>query len=294
MLLFCLSFLYFYPRSPCGERRPGPARLASCLNFYPRSPCGERLINTYHRIFGEGISIHALLAESDAFLSGSIKFCNVFLSTLSLRRATDYIIRLYWRIVFLSTLSLRRATIIFCKLLDSLVISIHALLAESDVNVRAHSAGFNVISIHALLAESDVNGGVPLSCFGNFYPRSPCGERLYYQDNRNHPHGISIHALLAESDGPGIGQCPPHHNFYPRSPCGERLYLGQDLRLNWRISIHALLAESDIWFDRWSTKEDQFLSTLSLRRATRWTTRAVCFSSNFYPRSPCGERRSPR
>ena len=33
------------------------------------------------------------------------------------------------------------------------------------------------ISIHALLAESDVSGGVPSSCFGNFYPRSPCGER---------------------------------------------------------------------------------------------------------------------
>ena len=57
----------FYPRSPCGER-PLPRRLVSGIdNFYPRSPCGERLINTYHRIFGEGISIHALLAESDDY-----------------------------------------------------------------------------------------------------------------------------------------------------------------------------------------------------------------------------------
>ena len=78
---------YFYPRSPCGERRPAGGRTNSTPDFYPRSPCGERpvmhnivfmpreflstlslrraTINTYHRIFGGGISIHALLAESD-------------------------------------------------------------------------------------------------------------------------------------------------------------------------------------------------------------------------------------
>ena len=80
---------YFYPRSPCGERL---VKLVSnsniTTNFYPRSPCGERLFMGW--IFGMHlcISIHALLAESDAFLSGSIKFLSVFLSTLSLRRAT--------------------------------------------------------------------------------------------------------------------------------------------------------------------------------------------------------------
>ena len=56
--------------------------------FYPRSPCGERLINTYHRIFGEGISIHALLAESDTMRGAQLLAPCVFLSTLSLRRAT--------------------------------------------------------------------------------------------------------------------------------------------------------------------------------------------------------------
>ena len=34
---------YFYPRSPCGERRRQLARSSSRLiYFYPRSPCGER------------------------------------------------------------------------------------------------------------------------------------------------------------------------------------------------------------------------------------------------------------
>ena len=57
-----------------------------------------------------------------------------------------------------------------------------------------------VISIHALLAESDVNGDAPLNCFVNFYPRSPCGERHYFSGVMRQNPGISIHALLAESD----------------------------------------------------------------------------------------------
>ena len=34
--------------------------------FYPRSPCGERHISLAVPDLGKGISIHALLAESDA------------------------------------------------------------------------------------------------------------------------------------------------------------------------------------------------------------------------------------
>ena len=78
------------------------------------------------------ISIHALLAESDldrwlAGLKGTL-----FLSTLSLRRATRG-----WTLningpIFLSTLSLRRATQVFQRIAKPFRISIHALLAESD------------------------------------------------------------------------------------------------------------------------------------------------------------------
>ena len=36
---------YFYPRSPCGERRAAFEKPSFILdNFYPRSPCGERLL----------------------------------------------------------------------------------------------------------------------------------------------------------------------------------------------------------------------------------------------------------
>ena len=58
------------------------------------------------------------------------------------------------------------------------------------------------------------------------------------------------------------------------------------------ISIHALLAESDFMFSVVFYLENIFLSTLSLRRATTcgggWNEQP----RYFYPRSPCGERRS--
>ena len=85
-----LGGYYFYPRSPYGERHaPNHNPCSRSRNFYPRSPYGERhyLINTYHRIFG--ISIHALLTESDKPRSIQGLALPVFLSTLSLRRATS-------------------------------------------------------------------------------------------------------------------------------------------------------------------------------------------------------------
>ena len=123
---------YFYPRSPCGERR-----ISSIINnvvndFYPRSPCGERhttwlpaarqnvflstlslrraTIRTYQRHFPSNISIHALLAESDYAISCYLIRWNLFLSTLSLRRATSWSGFSECIYAFLSTLSLRRAT----------------------------------------------------------------------------------------------------------------------------------------------------------------------------------------
>ena len=57
------------------------------------------------------------------------------------------------------------------------VISIHALLAESDAMVLVVVVRDNFISIHALLAESDVPRHGTGACHRDFYPRSPCGER---------------------------------------------------------------------------------------------------------------------
>ena len=55
---------------------------------------------------------------------------------------------------FLSTLSLRRATTLQYEYYNSMRISIHALLAESDWTYKERIPYYE-ISIHALLAESD-------------------------------------------------------------------------------------------------------------------------------------------
>ena len=69
-----LSPVDFYPRSPCGERPKNTRDCATLPNFYPRSPCGERryLCMYVHNL--AHISIHALLAESDALRSPRIAF----------------------------------------------------------------------------------------------------------------------------------------------------------------------------------------------------------------------------
>ena len=123
---------------------------------------------------------------------------------------------------FLSTLSLRRAT----------VSAVYADLADR-------------ISIHALLAESDSAISAILSAAAYFYPRSPCGERrgVFWPEHR------------------------AAQNFYPRSPCGERPQ-------SYITDTYNLL----------------FLSTLSLRRATLPVLSALFAFTYFYPRSPCGER----
>ena len=56
--------------------------------------------------------------------------------------------------------------------------------------------------------------------------------------------------------------------FYPRSPCGERRTGPVGGHIPNRISIHALLAESDDGTEIAAGTVGQFLSTLSLRRAT--------------------------
>ena len=259
---------YFYPRSPCGERRLNHEKCALNIYFYPRSPCGERPGIAILRICTDPISIHALLAESDAapymydyinaisihallaesdYNSGWHACCHrdfyprspcgerpsrrsarkvraVFLSTLSLRRATT--IQILTRpqpVRFLSTLSLRRATSGF-----------------------RYNRRFCAISIHALLAESDRGGHISKASSKHFYPRSPCGER----PSRRKTTDMT------------------QRHFYPRSPCGERRHPKTSDHPHNTISIHALLAESDFTALHDILKLLTFLSTLSLRRAT--------------------------
>ena len=178
----------------------------------------------------------------------------------------------------------------FMALWNEYVISIHALLAESDPAGKVRPWASH-ISIHALLAESDRPGITRYYAGRHFYPRSPCGERLCDPKIAKNGITISIHALLAESDS-RHNLCPRKgKNFYPRSPCGERHNTIRIMQIASIISIHALLAESDfvgvaqgsfagyisihaLLAESDNVRRDsgasppKFLSTLSLRRAT--------------------------
>ena len=329
---------YFYPRSPCGERLIVTNGWSGSCNFYPRSPCGERLPQpVLYRGHGRNFYPRSPCGERPAVALPSVT-CWKFLSTLSLRRATtpaagrgntppDFYPRSpcgerrqqgresSGKMVFLSTLSLRRAT---------------------RQRWRCHQP--SAISIHALLAESDCQRPRRASGCTNFYPRSPCGERLSGCKIAKNGITISIHALLAESDGACIVAGPVLYYFYLRSPCGERRRLRQRHPQLLAISIHALLAESDpagwraslplVYFyprspcgerreidavrltgldfyprspcgerptpPRKAVTTREFLSTLSLRRATTTPGTNGMALADFYPRSPCGERHRER
>ena len=107
-------------------------------------------------LFGAGkISIHALLAESDRAPQPPPGKSSIFLSTLSLRRAT------------------------FVKIMN--VSSGLNFYPRSPCGERQQAEALKVsalrISIHALLAESDRVRQRNKLQNSNFYPRSPCGER---------------------------------------------------------------------------------------------------------------------
>ena len=102
----------FYPRSPCGER-PHRSALCGCLPLISihallaESDIARDIVLPHILL----ISIHALLAESDSKPRRLKSLRCVFLSTLSLRRATFFQHQFFiHHNLFLSTLSLRRAT----------------------------------------------------------------------------------------------------------------------------------------------------------------------------------------
>ena len=192
-----------------------------------------------------GISIHALLAESDQISEAVTKKLLISIHALLAESDSCQLVTVCGVIRFLSTLSLRRATFTLCSGVVSWAISIHALLAESDELGGMFDNTLD-ISIHALLAESD--------------PKTDQDKRITQL--------ISIHALLAESDRLAPRSRDNSMDFYPRSPCGERQRRREELASAIRISIHALLAESDLWYPGAAGIAKSFLSTLSLRRAT--------------------------
>ena len=172
-------------------------------NFYPRSPCGERQNLLLRERALNRISIHALLAESDRWLTIPYVKNLTFLSTLSLRRATSLSLALrLWMVNFYprSPCGERRSgSECYCWAAS---ISIHALLAESDPGPIWHKSQ-NKLFLSTLSLRRATDQGA----------------------SNQRERRISIHALLAESDGRITSNGTKKLNFYPRSPCGERLLI---------------------------------------------------------------------
>ena len=95
---------------------------------------------------------------------------------------------------------------------------------------------------------------------------------------------------LRRATAPKHGVCRGGINFYPRSPCGERLsafHSAQpDLRFLSTLSLRRATIRHEL-----AALVAEFLSTLSLRRATIQIADIQITFADFYPRSPCGERR---
>ena len=147
-------------------------------NFYPRSPCGERRRRSVKLFRQNYISIHALLAESDAVFAVALSPASQFLSTLSLRRATQLPATEPPRVVrFLSTLSLRRATLTH----DARKIIQNYFYPRSPCGERLdkrcefnrHNGFLSTLSLRRATPPNNLI----IHRKENFYPRSPCGER---------------------------------------------------------------------------------------------------------------------
>ena len=146
------------------------------------------------------------------------------------------------------------------------------------------------ISIHALLAESDLLYHFCPVDHQHFYPRSPCGERpprcRQHLRGRRFLSTLSLRRATAH-DAKGPGRV---FHFYPRSPCGERPYgrINDISRLIFlsTLSLRRATVE-EVSGDTWTR---DFYPRSPCGERPRLATRSRHYPMDFYPRSPCGER----
>ena len=217
--------MYFYPRSPCGERLHVPAVVSPLHDISIHALLAESdepVSNFRLKIL---ISIHALLAESDAIRLAVLSYyqdisIHALLAesdTCQWRRSVKLFRHFYPR----SPCGERPERPVESR--SNILISIHALLAESDCHLLKRFLNMSLFLSTLSLRRATLCCAISCMTDGYFYPRSPCGERRVEGDNFFYFADISIHALLAESD--------------------VMQEIAQQRKQ--RISIHALLAESD-------------------------------------------------
>ena len=211
------------------------------------------------------------------------------------------------------------------------------LLRCNDFYPRPPCGGPAMISIHALRAEGDrwgievehvcaiflstpsvrraTRGGCSIAqVLFYFYPRPPCGGRLYTSpDQPSAALFLSTPSVRRATSAATGKRARARSYFYPRPPCGGRPLPDRRGCPGFRISIHALRAEGDMSRSALSPRatyfyprppcggrqllvcttinQRLFLSTPSVRRATGAGAGAAHVVADFYPRPPCGGRR---
>ena len=215
-----------------------------------------------------GISIHALLAESDANWFDLWGWAEYFYPRSPCGERLMYALIFAGSMLFLSTLSLRRATIALFDFPIVPAISIHALLAESDQEL-----GKTIYIIITFLSTLSLRRATT-------WQR---GSRITYVE-------FLSTLSLRRATSMGVTVLGIQHNFYPRSPCGERRGVILSLNTQQRFLSTLSLRRATTSQRQHHPNHQEFLSTLSLRRATFFTFFWLGFHANFYPRSPCGER----
>ena len=201
-------------------------------------------------------------------MTTTISIASRFLSTLSLRRATIFLVLPGYKSFHFYPRSPCGERPSGCWLpMHSWWISIHALLAESDEQTQSLKIAPHGISIHALLAESDYIMTTTISIASRFLSTLSLRRATILCVVSVQVGGfLSTLSLRRATVEKSI-------TFYPPE-----------------ISIHALLAESDGISLTLIIGFLGFLSTLSLRRATCIIDIINNIVNDFYPRSPCGER----
>ena len=141
--------------------------------FNPRTPCGVRLSPLTGKDHDNFVSIHALLAECDGFVSGDAPLSWGFNPRTPCGVRQDTVIFASENVLFQSTHSLRSAT-----------------------NPRLSGDDVVLVSIHALLAECDPTGPATRWTGTCFNPRTPCGVRPDWRKRKRTSNGFqSTHSL---------------------------------------------------------------------------------------------------
>ena len=146
-------------------------------NFYPRSPCGERRGWTLNINGPMKISIHALLAESDDVIAVITEAQSISIHALLAESDRFFACSNITPLIFLSTLSLRRAT------MDGATSSMPEtyFYPRSPCGERPGAALLPRLTLVFLSTLSLRRATTAVVGWGGagryFYPRSPCGER---------------------------------------------------------------------------------------------------------------------